>query len=146
MPVGIGRTRDSSVLTCSANDPYVVTAITRSPGFTRRTSAPTACTTPLHSLPGENGSGGLTWYLFSMISTSGKLTLAALTAMTTSPGPGSGEGISSNTSDSGGPYSLQTTAFTSTLRCDLDARRLAGGLARVDGEALAGDIARVFAA
>ena len=33
---------------------------------------------PDSSLPGENGSGGFTWYLFWMIRTSGKLTLAAL--------------------------------------------------------------------
>jgi len=36
------------------------------------------------SLPGENGSGGLTWYLFWIINTSGKLRLAALTPITTS--------------------------------------------------------------
>ena len=43
---------------------------------------------PASSLPGEKGSGGLNWYLFSMIRTSGKLTLAALTEITASPGPG----------------------------------------------------------
>src|ERR671923_683162 len=46
-----------------------------------------------------------------MMSTSGKLTLAAFTATTTSPGPGRGEGNSSNVRDSGGPYCLQRTAF-----------------------------------
>jgi pimeloyl-ACP methyl ester carboxylesterase len=46
-----------------------------------------------------------------MMSTSGKLTLAAFTEITTSPGPGDGEASSSSTSDSGGPYCLQTTAF-----------------------------------
>src|SRR5688572_21824519 len=46
-----------------------------------------------------------------MMRTSGKLTLAALTETTTSPGPGLGDGNSSNVSDSGGPYCLQRTAF-----------------------------------
>src|SRR3954465_10707296 len=75
------------------------------------TSAPTSFTTPASSLPGENGSGGLNWYLFWMMRKSGKLTLAALTDTTTSPGPGLCGGSSSITSDSGGPYCLQRTAF-----------------------------------
>src|SRR3982751_607909 len=75
------------------------------------TSAPTSSTTPASSLPGENGSGGLNWYLFWMMRKSGELTLAACTETTTSPGPGLGDGSSSNVSDSGGPYCLQTTAF-----------------------------------
>ena len=78
-------------------------AITRSPGLHAVTPSPTAFTTPASSLPGEKGSGGFNWYLFSMISTSGKLTLAAFTEITASPGPGSGEATSSKTSDSGGP-------------------------------------------
>src|SRR5436189_4042669 len=85
--------------------------MTRSPGRHWLTSAPTALTTPASSLPGENGSGGLNWYLFWMMSTSGKLTLAAFTVTTTSPAPGFGEGSSSTTSDSGGPNCLQRTAF-----------------------------------
>src|SRR5437868_2954087 len=85
--------------------------MTRSPARQPVTSAPTSLTTPASSLPGENGSGGLNWYLFWMMSTSGKLTLAAFTETTTSPAPGHGEGSSSITSDSGGPYCLQRTAF-----------------------------------
>src|SRR5882672_7838053 len=46
-----------------------------------------------------------------MMSTSGKLTLAAMTDTTASPGPARGEGTSSTTSVSGGPYCLQRTAF-----------------------------------
>src|SRR5437773_8711045 len=111
MPSGIGRGRDTSLCPSSANAPYVVNAITRSPGLKLLTSDPTSFTTPASSLPGENGSGGLNWYLFWMMRTSGKLTLAALTLTTTSPGPGRGEGSSSKLSDSGGPYCLQTTAF-----------------------------------
>src|SRR4051812_32630757 len=90
-------------------------AITRSPGVTVVTPGPTRCTTPAASQPGENGSGGFTWYLFSMMRTSGKLTLVALTAMTTSPGPGSRSGTFSTTSDSGGPYALHRTAFIEPL-------------------------------
>src|SRR3954467_11953930 len=85
--------------------------MTLSPAFTFVTPAPTSFTTPASSLPGENGRGGLNWYLFWMMRTSGKLTLAALTATTTSPGPAFGEGNSSNVSVSGGPYCLQRTAF-----------------------------------
>src|SRR5262245_45702925 len=47
-----------------------------------------------------------------MIRTSGKFTLAAFIAITTSPGPGDGEGMFSTTSDSGGPKALQRTALT----------------------------------
>src|SRR5262245_45568090 len=46
-----------------------------------------------------------------MMSTSGKLTLAAFTDTTTSPAPARGEGRSSTTSESGGPYCLHNTAF-----------------------------------
>src|SRR5688572_12029762 len=46
-----------------------------------------------------------------MMSTSGKLRLAAFTAITTSPFSALGEGTSSTTSESGGPNCLQSTAF-----------------------------------
>src|SRR5258705_3057692 len=85
--------------------------MTWSPGLKPSTPAPVSLTTPASSLPGENGRGGLNWYLFWMMRTSGKLTLAALTESTTSPGPARGEGRSSTTSESGGPNCLQTTAF-----------------------------------
>src|SRR5258705_685846 len=85
--------------------------MTLMPGRTLVTPAPTSFTTPASSLPGENGSGGLNWYLFWMMSTSGKLTLAAFTVTTTSPAPGFRQASSSTTSDSGGPNCLQRTAF-----------------------------------
>src|SRR3954468_13053888 len=85
--------------------------MTRSPARTFVTPSPTSLTTPASSLPGEKGSGGLNWYLFWMMRTSGKLTLAALTESTTSPGPARGDGRSSTSSESGGPNCLQTTAF-----------------------------------
>src|SRR5262245_27709051 len=102
MPSGIGRTRNASSATSSAEAAYTVNAITRSPGLTWVTAAPTAFTTPASSLPGENGSGGLNWYLFSMMRTSGKLTLAALTVTTTCLSSGTGDGTSSSSSSSGG--------------------------------------------
>src|SRR5688572_12224809 len=85
--------------------------MTLSPGRKPATPSPTSFTTPASSLPGENGSGGLNWYLFWMMSTSGKLRLAAFTAITTSPIPTLGEATSSTTSESGGPNCLQSTAF-----------------------------------
>jgi hypothetical protein len=83
MPGGIGSTPPASTTASSAKAPWSVNAITRSPGASRSTPGPTSRITPESSLPGENGSGGLNWYLFSMIRTSGKLTLAARTEMST---------------------------------------------------------------
>ena len=94
--------------------------MTRSPGFHTLTPEPTSFTTPASSLSGENGSGGLNWYLFWMMRTSGKLTLAAFTVTTTSPGPGVGAASSSITSASGGPYCLQSTAFMN-IECHMPA-------------------------
>src|SRR5690606_20870028 len=45
---------------------------------------------------GEKGNSGLTWYLPSMISVSGKLTPAAWTSMTTSLSPATGSVVSSS--------------------------------------------------
>src|SRR3954469_12863618 len=90
--------------------------MTRSPGLKAVTPGPTSFTMPASSLPGENGSGGLNWYLFWMMSTSGKLTLAAFIEITTSPAPGFGEDNSSTTNDSGGPNCLQRTAFICVSR------------------------------
>src|SRR4029079_13487080 len=112
IPSGSGSSRAASVFTSCANAPYVLNAMTLSPGFACFTPSPTSLTTPASSLPGENGSGGLNWDLFWMMSTSGKFTLAALTETTTSPGPACGDGTSSITSDSGGPNCLHSTAFT----------------------------------
>ena len=95
IPSGIGINRASSVFTSSANAPAPVNAMTLSPGLKRVAPSPTSFTTPASSLPGEKGREGFIWYLFSMISTSGKFTLAAFTVTTTSPLPGRGEGMSS---------------------------------------------------
>src|SRR5919106_4384768 len=103
--------RTASVFTSSAKAPYVVKAITLSPAAQPCTPLPTSFTTPASSLPGEKGSGGLNWYLFWMMRTSGKLRLAAFIDTTTSPGPARGDPSSSTTSESGGPNCLQSTAF-----------------------------------
>ena len=109
----IGTRRAASTRHSSANAPWVANAITRSPGFALATPGPTAFTTPAISAPGVNGGVALTWYLFWMMRTSGKLTLAAFTDTTTWPGPACGGATSSTSSDSGGPNCLHTTAFIS---------------------------------
>src|SRR5687768_17215392 len=111
MPSGIGVTRSAGSAISSTNPPNTVEPITRSPGLNLVTPSPTSFTTPATSPPGENGGSGLNWYLPWMISVSGKLTPAAFTLMTTSPGFATGEGTSSTTNDDGGPYSLHRTAL-----------------------------------
>src|SRR3954451_20071584 len=109
---GIGISRVASITSSSANPPQPGEPITRSPGRNCVTASPTAVTSPAISPPGENGSDGLNWYLFSISSRSGKLTPTPLTATSTSPRPGVGDGTSSTTSVSGGPNALQRTALT----------------------------------
>src|SRR4030095_1895992 len=109
--------------------------MTLSPARQPCTPSPTSFTAPASSLPGENGSGGLNWYLFWMMSTSGKLRLAALTAITTSPIPALGEAPSSTTSESGGPNCLQSTAFIVGLHyANADHRRRRQALLRGSGK------------
>src|SRR6266702_148785 len=86
--------------------------MTRSPGLNAVTPAPTLSTTPANSPPGENGNGGLVWYLPAMISVSKKLSPTAATLATTSPGPATGSGISASTRSSGVPKRWQRMAFT----------------------------------
>ena len=110
-PLGIGVTPVAEATTRSAKPPWEAPAMTASPTATLSTSGPTSLTIPATSPPGVNGSLGLNWYLSWMISTSGKFKPQACTSMTTCPGPALGSGTSSITNDSGGPNSLQTTAF-----------------------------------
>src|SRR5882762_10275645 len=90
-------------------------AITRSPGMKPCTPSPTCLTTPAISLPGEKGSSGWNWYLFWMRRTSGKFTPLAFTETKSCPLPGAGDGMSSTTSESGGPQFLHSTAFIRAL-------------------------------
>ncbi len=84
-------------------------AATRSPADTPAPSGALR-TTPPTSLPGTNGSGGLTWYSPRVCSSSGNETPAACTS-TTTPRPGvsmcdgSGSGSSASASAERGPLS-----------------------------------------
>src|SRR5205807_3473109 len=89
--------------------------MTRSPGLISATPRSTLSTIPANSAPGENGNGGLCWYLPVMIRVSKKLSATAFTATTASPGPARGGSISSSLSASGGPKWVQRTAFMRLL-------------------------------
>src|SRR5262249_2621932 len=90
--------------------------MTRSPGANSVTPSPTLSITPENSPPGENGNGGLVWYLPAMISVSKKFKPTASTLATTSPGPATGSAMSPSSSSSGGPKRWQRIAFTGLLQ------------------------------
>src|SRR3954454_23222910 len=112
MPSGTGITDAAGAATFSAKPPHPGLAMTRSPTATSVTPGPSALTTPATSAPGENGSGGLNWYMSWIIRTSGKLMAQAWMSMTIWPSPATGSSTSSSTSDSGGPKVLHKTART----------------------------------
>src|SRR5580658_4116814 len=89
-------------------------AMTRSPGFRSLTPLPTLSITPATSAAGENGNGGLIWYLPWIISRSKKFNAADFIAMTASLGPATGSGKSANTRSSGPQYCEQRIAFMET--------------------------------
>ena len=89
-------------------------ATTRSPTFRSVTPAPTLSITPATSAAGENGNGGLIWYLPWIISRSKKFNAADLIAITASPGPATGSGTSASTRSSGPQYCEQRMAFMET--------------------------------
>src|SRR5215470_39071 len=66
---------------------------------------------PANSEAGENGNGGLNWYLPAMIRVSKKLSAAALMATRTSPGPATGSGRSASSSSSGPQKWVHRMAF-----------------------------------
>src|ERR1700676_1581817 len=70
--------------------------------------------TPATSAAGENGNGGLIWYLPWIIRRSKKFSAADLIAITASPGPATGSGTSVSTRSSGPQYCEQRTAFMDT--------------------------------
>ena len=113
MPLGMGISPSAGNTASSAKAPQPVKPITTSPKPTRTrvTPSPTAVTTPASSPPGVNGKAGLNWYLFWMMSASGKLTPAALTLTNTSRALGTGAAMSSTVSSSGPPCWLQRSAF-----------------------------------
>ena len=69
---------------------------------------------PATSPPGIYGRSALNWYLSSNMRVSGNVTGAALTSISTSPGPGVGSATSSITKSSGGPNCLHKTARMAT--------------------------------
>src|SRR5260221_3254105 len=87
---------------------------TRSPTFRPVTPEPTLSTTPATSAAGENGNGGLIWYLPWIIKRSKKFSAADLIAITASPGPATGSGTSVSTRSSGPQYCVQRMAFMDT--------------------------------
>src|SRR3954470_11773194 len=89
-------------------------ATTRSPILRSVTPAPTLSITPATSAAGENGNGGLIWYLPWIIRMSKKFSAADLIAITASPGPATGSGTSANTRSSGWQYCEQRMAFMDT--------------------------------
>src|ERR1700676_1930702 len=89
-------------------------ATTRSPTFRPVTPEPTLSITPATSAAGENGNGGLIWYLPWIIKRSKKFSAADLIAITPSPGPATGSGTSVNTRSSGPQYCVQRMAFMDT--------------------------------
>src|SRR4051812_5328226 len=95
-------------------------ATTRSPTLRSVTPAPTLSITPATSAAGENGKGGLIWYLPWIIRMSKKFSAAALIAITASPGPATGSGTSASTRSSGWQYCEQRMAFMDTWASRLD--------------------------
>src|SRR5580693_509657 len=97
------------------------------------TPGPALSTTRENSAAGENGNGGLCWYLPAMISVSKKLSAAALTRTTASPAAAFGGGMSASSSSLGGPKWVQRMAFMrfhyhigGAVRAALAALRLGG--------------------
>src|SRR6476620_3407212 len=89
-------------------------ATMRSPTFKSVTPAPTLSITPATSAAGENGNGGLIWYLPWIIKRSKKFSAADLIAITAWPGSATGSGMSASTRSSGWQYCEQRKAFMDT--------------------------------
>src|SRR5258708_1700636 len=89
-------------------------ATTRSPTFRSVTPAPMLSITPATSADGENGNGGLIWYLPWIIRRSKKFSAADLIAITAWPASATGSGRSARVSSSGSQYCEQRMAFMDT--------------------------------
>ena len=89
-------------------------ATTRSPTLRSVTPAPTLSITPATSAAGENGNGGLIWYLPWIIRRSKKFSAADLIAITAWPASATGSGTSASTRSSGPQYCEQRMAFMDT--------------------------------
>src|SRR5688572_25031158 len=94
-PAGRSTVRFAFARHCCAKAPWLTIASTRSPLLKSFTPSPISRTVPASSKPGGNGSGALNWYFPWVSNTSGKLTPAAATSISTSPAPGFGASTSS---------------------------------------------------
>src|ERR1035437_1185526 len=122
MPAARSKSRLSGILTMEFAGSAIFSraplwpqdATTRSPTFRSVTPAPTLSITPAISAAGENGNGGLIWYVPWIIRRSKKFSAADLIAITASPGPATGSGTSASTRSSGPQYCEQRMAFMDT--------------------------------
>src|SRR6266481_7160969 len=119
MPAARSKSRLSGILTIEFAGSAIFSraplwpqdATTRSPTLRSVTPVPTLSITPATSAAGENGNGGLIWYLPWIIRMSKKFSAADLIAITASPGPATGSGTSASTRSSGWQYCEQRMAF-----------------------------------
>src|SRR5580704_5369028 len=122
MPAARSKSRLSGILTIEFAGSAIFSraplwphdATTRSPTFRSVTPLPTLSITPATSAAGENGNGGLIWYLPWIINRSKKFSAADLIDITASPGPATGSGTSASTRSSGPQYCEQRMAFMDT--------------------------------
>src|SRR6266478_6233164 len=122
MPAARSKSRLSGILTIEFAGSAIFSraplwpqdATTRSPTFRSVTPAPTLSITPATSAAGENGNGGLIWYLPWIISRSKKFSAADLMAITAWPASATGSGTSASTRSSGPQYCEQRMAFMDT--------------------------------
>src|SRR5687767_10123131 len=112
-PAGRSTVRFAFARHCCAKAPWLTIASTRSPLLKSFTPSPVSRTMPASSKPGGNGSGALNWYFPWVSNTSGKLTPAAATSISTSPAPGFGASTSSTRRSSIPVRLRQSNAFMS---------------------------------
>src|SRR6266481_827442 len=122
MPAARSKSRLSGILTMEFAGSAIFSraplwpdeAMTRSPTFRPVTPEPTLSITPATSAAGENGNGGLIWYLPWIIRRSKKFSAADLIAITACPASATGSGTSASTRSSGWQYCEQRMAFMDT--------------------------------
>src|SRR5246127_143419 len=122
MPAARSKSRLSGIFTIEAAGSAIFSraplwpqeATTRSPAWRSVTPGPTLSITPATSAAGENGNGGLIWYLPWIINRSKKFSAAELIAITAPLGAGKGSGMSVSTRSSGPQYCEQRMAFMDT--------------------------------
>src|SRR5882757_2501455 len=122
MPAARSKSRLSGILTMEFAGSAIFSraplwpddATARSPAFRPATPEPTLSMTPATSAAGENGNGGLIWYLPWIIRMSKKFSAADLIAITAWPASATGSGTSVSTRSSGSQYCEQRMAFMDT--------------------------------